>query len=98
MICDITRRRRIFHRAQCPQLACCLHLSSPGVKHRLGVTVFRLSSFEYQIQRRLKRDALFPEVWSHIAIVAIAFVLPVNDFRHSFESLPHLFLGDDAMM
>jgi hypothetical protein len=31
---------------------------SPSVKHRFGVAVFRFSAFEYEIQRRLKRDAL----------------------------------------
>lgn len=77
--------------------ACGFRLAPSRVKHRFGIAVVRLSSFEDEIQRRLEWDA-FIELGRHTSVVRVTLILPIHYHGHLFEGFSCLLLGDDTVM
>src|SRR5262245_19736541 len=87
----------ISARSGCRIKACRFNLSAPRVEHWLGVAVRRLRAIEDKVQRRLKCDVSIV-VRRHVAIVAVAVILAVDDLRHALKRLDYLILRDDAVL
>src|SRR6185436_9658952 len=73
-----------------------LELAAAPSQRVLGVAVRLLQSIEHEVERRLERDALL-ELRRHVAVVAVARVLPIDDLRHALERRTDLLLIDDAV-
>jgi hypothetical protein len=73
-----------------------LELAAAPSQRVLGVAVRFLQAVEHEIERGLERDALF-ELRRHLAVIAVAGVLPVDDIGHAVERGADLRAVDDAV-
>ena len=73
-----------------------LGLPSPRMQNRLRVAVGLCGTFKDKVTGSLKRDALV-EVWRHICVDVVVFILSIDYCRHTLQRLHDLRFAANAV-